>query len=150
MLKEFPLNKNGKIDQNQLQNLYLEKIAKEKAGRPYNSLNLALLDKCHKSVALTQIMGRIFQLLMEIDPKYNDILKNLSESPLGNEMKKVFFFEIGGHSFQANLLAEKLCKLIINDDDNDNINDDNDDDDVDVYGRDHDSKRELWKDQIKE
>ncbi|KAG4095560.1 hypothetical protein H8356DRAFT_1044525 [Neocallimastix lanati (nom. inval.)] len=150
MLKEFPLNKNGKIDQNQLQNLYLEKIAKEKAGRPYNSLNLALLDKCHKSVALTQIMGRIFQLLMEIDPKYNDILKKLSESPLGNEMKKVFFFEIGGHSFQANLLAEKLCKLIINDDNNDNINDDNDDDDVDVYGRYHDSKRELWKDQIKE
>lgn len=115
ILNEFPLNKNGKVDIKQLQNLYFSKIFED-----YKKINLKnIIKQFDKSRALNMILKSINDLLKEIDSKFDNIVEN-SSNYFGNENKKMYFFEMGGNSLQAMTLAQRISKLIYNNEYNGN------------------------------
>jgi len=106
ILYEFPLNKNGKIDMKQLQQLYYEQI-----NNNDNDDTIDLINFIHQHNKPKSLFFILKTIIKEIDPKYNGILKNADAKNINIEGKH-YFFELGGNSLQATILAQKINNLI--------------------------------------
>ncbi|ORX87592.1 hypothetical protein BCR32DRAFT_264182 [Anaeromyces robustus] len=119
ILKEFPLNKNGKIDIKQLQRYNYDKFEDQNKNdhnninnnnnnnNNNNALNFrTIIRQYDKQEILSVIQKNIYQILIDINPKY--------KLNFNDETGKKFFFEMGGNSIEATVFANKMNKIINN------------------------------------